>query len=82
MGPQGHYVKWLFHQRGRQDPIGDLARDAFMDPKWDGGLKLLGKIIKATGSDAALAAYDKSCHEFRDQRKVNTPVETSDTDRE
>ena len=31
MKPQGTYVKWLFFQRGRQDDIGDLARDAFMD---------------------------------------------------
>ena len=30
MKSQGTYVKLLFFQRGRQDPIGDFARDAFL----------------------------------------------------
>ena len=70
MKAQGTYVKWLFFQRGREDDIGDLARDAFMDPDWDGGLKTLGKIVKSNGSDLALASFDKSCHMYRDQRKA------------
>ena len=78
MRPQGTYVKWLFFQRGRQDDIGDLARDAFMDADWDGGLKTLGKRIKDIGSDLALASYDKSCHMYRDQRKkYYTPKEAA-----
>ena len=78
MKPQGTYVKWLFFQRGRQDDIGDLARDAFLDPRWDGGLKTLGKRVKSSGSDLALASFDKSCHMYREQRKsYYTPKEAA-----
>ena len=78
MKPQGTYVKWLFFQRGRQDDIGNLARDAFLDPRWDGGLKTLGKRIKSHGSDLALASFDKSCHMYREQRKsYYTPKEAA-----
>jgi hypothetical protein len=69
MKPQGNFVKWLFHQRVRVDPIGDLARTAFADPNWDGGMKCLCQIVKSKKCDEVLAAYDKSLHEFRDQKK-------------
>jgi uncharacterized protein YozE (UPF0346 family) len=30
----GGFTAWLFRQRHRDDPIGDLARDAFHDSDW------------------------------------------------
>jgi uncharacterized protein YozE (UPF0346 family) len=64
------YFKWLFDQRQRTDDVGRLAMDAFMDVTWNGHMKDLCKIIKADYSDATLATYDKSVHEFKDQRKA------------
>jgi hypothetical protein len=69
MKSQGNFVKWLFHQRAREDSTGDLARSAFDDPTWDGGMKCLCKIVKAKQCEDLLGAYDKSLHEFRDQKK-------------
>lgn len=29
-----NFHEWLIKQRGRQDPVGDLARDMMADPEW------------------------------------------------
>jgi len=80
MRPQEEYIKWLFHQRSREDDVGALARDAFANPKWDGEVKSLAKIIRQTQDD--LTVYDKSCREFRDQKtqqsKSSEPGSDSD----
>ena len=49
------FLKWLFVQRSRQDPIGDLARDAFNDIEWNGKLKSLEKTTKDTDAEDAFA---------------------------
>ena len=66
-----NYLIWLFHQRSRQDKIGDLARDAFQDPDWDGKMLSLKKCILAASVQApsAMDAYEDSLKEFRGQRK-------------
>lgn len=56
------YMGWLFQQRGRADPVGDLARDAFADAEWDGSqhdLKL------KTRDTAAEDAFERSVREYR-----------------
>lgn len=66
------YFKWMFHQRSRADPIGDLARDAFQDTEWNGTMKsLIGRIKDEDAiisTDKARDAYVESVKEFRDQK--------------
>lgn len=57
------YMAWLFAQRGRDDPIGDLARDAFRDPKWDGSQSYLRG---ATDGQISEDAYIDSVMEYRE----------------
>ena len=60
------FMKWMFTMRGEQTPLGDLARDAFLDPDWDGKLKTLERITAGTiAEDSFLAAVIA----FRKQRK-------------
>ena len=67
---------WLFNQRGREDPIGDLARHAFGDPEWGGTMSSLRKRIdeehmKSFHIDCtkAMDIFKDSQEEFRAQRK-------------
>ena len=59
-------MKWLFFQRARQDPIGDLARDAFTDVNWNGKLKSLEEQTRDTDAEDAFVS---AVREFRGQRK-------------
>lgn len=34
------FTAWLREQRDREDPVGDLARDAAVDPNWPGDVSL------------------------------------------
>ena len=63
---QNNFMKWFFFQRSRQDPIGDLARDAFTDVVWDGKLKSLEAVTRET---VAEDAFKDAVSEFRGQRK-------------
>jgi hypothetical protein len=59
------YISWLFAQRSRSDPIGDLAMDAFMDKSWDGGIISMRHRTKDT---LAWDAYKQSVEEFHGQK--------------
>ena len=63
------YMRWLFDQRKRNDPIGDLAKDAFADPSWDGRITSLRALIRSDGSDGAKETFFKSIIEYREQKK-------------
>jgi len=60
------YLQWLLAQRKRDDPIGDLAKDAFMDVQWDGSSSHLKSITCGTPAEATFLL---SLSEFRQQRK-------------
>ena len=64
-----NYMQWLFAQRSRQDPVGDLARDAFTDLNWNGKIKALEAIVLKSGGQTAIDAFDRSRREYSDQRK-------------
>lgn len=59
------YITWLFSQRVRMDPVGDLARDAFQDVEWDGGIISMRQRTKDT---PAWDAYKRSVEEFHAQK--------------
>lgn len=69
------FLLWLFHQRKNNDPVGDLARDAFQDQNWDGtmqGLKSrldIQHVELAGGCFKAFDAYDQALKTYRAQRK-------------
>ena len=56
------YLGFLFGQRGRDDPVGDLARDAFYDSSWDGSQHALKLMTRDT---AAEDAFERSVREYR-----------------
>ena len=60
------FLKWFFFQRSRQDPIGDLARDAFMDQGWNGKLKSLEEQTRGTDGEDT---FRDAVSEYRNQRK-------------
>ena len=59
------YISWLFAQRSRMDPVGDLAMDAFQDKSWDGGIISMRQRTRDTD---AWDAYKMSVEEFHDQK--------------
>ena len=60
------FLKWLFFQRARQDPVGTLARDAFMDVDWNCKLKSLEEQTRGTYAEDV---FHDTVTEFRTQRK-------------
>lgn len=69
------FLIWLFHQRKKQTPVGDLARDAFQDHEWDGTMQGLKSRIEvqhvqlAGGCLPAFDSYDQALKLYRAQRK-------------
>ncbi len=63
------FKAWLKTQTHRDDPVGDIARDAAADPLWPRGNAKLGTLIEhlesSGGSPAAIealrGAYDEWC---------------------
>ena len=63
---QNVFLVWLFQQRARNDPVGDLARDAFQDVEWNGKLKTLEHTTRGTDAEET---FFLAISEFRAQRK-------------
>jgi uncharacterized protein YozE (UPF0346 family) len=60
---------WLRRQRHRQDPVGDLARDAFSDPHWPPVARHQRKYLVGVNScEGAMAALDRAHTEWRADR--------------
>ncbi len=76
-GPKVHntFIMWLFSQRGEQTPMGDLARDAFADPEWNGTMTDLKIRIKETGllphhdTERSMEIFDKARYLYQEQRR-------------
>lgn len=56
------YRTWLRQQTDRQDPIGDLARDAKQDKTWNGTQREMAERTLATDAEDA---FEQSVAEFR-----------------
>lgn len=71
------YMVWMFQQRGRNDKIGELAKDAFMDPNWDGKQQSLKKITKGTAAEdpyyESITLYRKWAEEFAGRSAPKSP---------
>jgi len=64
------FYAWLSNQKGRDDPIGDLARDAAYDAEMKGcnSIKKWKDHIYSIGCSGACNALDEAIIEFKDQR--------------
>ncbi|MFN8163895.1 MAG: hypothetical protein U0R26_08705 [Solirubrobacterales bacterium] len=53
------FTAWLCEQQDRDDPVGDLARDAAVDPNWPGDVALSDLIDHVGGfaEDTLKEAY-------------------------
>lgn len=60
------FTSWLLEQRDRDDPVGDLARDAGVDPKWPGDVVVLDLLfhVGSWGENSLKTAYA----EFHNQK--------------
>lgn len=67
---QRTYMIWLFKQRGRGGPIGDLSLMSFADVNWDGKISVLRKMSKGTIYEPA---FLDSLGEFHDWIKEFRP---------
>lgn len=60
---------WLRKQQRRADPIGDLARDAFSDPKWPATARTQRQyLLGVNACEGALVALDRAQAEWRATR--------------
>jgi hypothetical protein len=72
----GGFDRWLPWQDGRQDPVGDLAREARRDDRWPTqpeapGLPELHQHLAEMGApDEAHAALDSAWSEWQEGRRV------------
>jgi uncharacterized protein YozE (UPF0346 family) len=68
------YKQWLLEQTDRQDPIGDLARDASEDEEFPGALHEIKDYLYLVGAcDGALEAFESSVKEYRNLRGEKFP---------
>jgi hypothetical protein len=61
------FSRWLKNQAGRDDPVGDLARDALRDKDFPKGASLKGvlrHLLLHNACDGALRALDRAYKEF------------------
>lgn len=65
------FKNWLKLQTERNDPVGDLARDAFSDVNWDGTMRSLFVTVQDTDAEDA---YDQSVMEYRRHKRKNTNI--------
>lgn len=64
------FVDWLVRQTGRDDAIGDLARDALKDGFRNGGVGALAERLLIRGAcDSAHSALHRADEEFRQARR-------------
>lgn len=75
MPTYNNFFKWLFYQRDQDTSIGDLARDAFIDRKWDGTISGLKSRInddqlnQLVDAETLHDVLDDSIKQYRRQRK-------------
>ncbi len=62
------FKTWLSLQKDRDDPVGDLARDAIQDPnrplKLGDWREYLGNVGEAGACDGALTAFERAKTEY------------------
>jgi hypothetical protein len=66
----GSFSEWLRAQRRRDDPVGDLARDAMADDGWLGGRDLSalhGHLSRYGACEGAHDALDRAWREWREE---------------
>ncbi len=54
------FKAWLKTQIHRNDPVGDIARDAAVDPRWPRGNAKLGTLIEHLESNGASSAASEA----------------------
>lgn len=68
------FSRWLFDQRHRDDPVGDLARDAHVDSSWPSEAKDLAALVRyfetsvgyeRRATDAAIQALRAAYREWQ-----------------
>jgi hypothetical protein len=64
-----NFFNWLFAQRKEETPVGDLARDAFIDVDWDGTMSDLKTRIIENKGELAMEAFDKARTLYQLQRR-------------
>ena len=62
------FRSWLDAQAERDDPVGDLARDAHADPCWtgEGWRSLAAHVLNVHDGRAVTAALHRARDEYRD----------------
>jgi hypothetical protein len=70
-----NFFNWLFAQRKEETPVGDLAKDAFIDVDWDGTMSDLktriseNHLLKGYNTEKAMEAFDKARTLYQLQRR-------------
>ncbi|MHA2181453.1 MAG: hypothetical protein ACXAAH_08525 [Promethearchaeota archaeon] len=70
-----NFFIWLFAQRKEQTPVGDVAREAFGEPEWDGTMSDLktkiseNHLLKGYSTEKAIEAFDKARTLYQLQRR-------------
>jgi len=63
------FAEWLTDQQHRDDPVGDLARDADLDPQPVGTVATFrDRLLDLGVSPATLAALDRAATEWETNR--------------
>lgn len=73
MKTKNSFINWIIVQRGRDDEVGKLARDACNDLEWTGGMMSLRQKAE---KENRMQAYITMTDEFRSQKKSYTVTST------
>lgn len=72
------FIEYLNQQTERQEPVGDIARDAMSDRKWPSQASTISEyhehLDKAGACDAAHDALDRAWREYTFNHVPDTPV--------
>lgn len=61
-----NFNQWLFNQRHRDDPVGDLAGDASRDKRWPTGQRIQERYMSSVNVRACQEAKDALLEAWRE----------------